>query len=238
MLTSRNKSGILQSCSPVSDAGPYPLLYNLNDGQVNISLVHQINPHLAFCPSSYHDSLKLHFMQLQILFPKSLTTFQKVSLRSCSVFKGAGFTHRLISSEFSGAHFTLGWTQRDSSLEAMKCLAKYQLMKAICYTIIQNKSWLTYLLGLFLKEIIHEAERCETVNIIYIDWGKKKKQLYLRGDWIKGLATSSESIVLVRIKICLKGFVLVISLLGEGTAQGDDKWRIILLYLSSHLQMT
>lgn len=57
----------------------------------------------------------------------------------------------------------------------MKCLAKYQLMKAICYTIIQNKSWLTYLLGLFLKEIIHEAERCETVNIIYIDWGKKKK---------------------------------------------------------------
>lgn len=51
---------------------------------------------------------------------------------------------------------------------------KHQLMKAICYNIIQNKSWLTYLLELFLKKIIHKAERCETVNIIYIDWEKKK----------------------------------------------------------------
>lgn len=47
-------------------------------------------------------------------------------------------------------------------------------MKAICYNIIQNKSWLTYLLELFLKEIIHKAERCETVNIIDIDQEKKK----------------------------------------------------------------
>lgn len=62
--------------------------------------------------------------------------------------------------------------------------------------------------------------------------------LYLRGDRNKGLATSSESIVLVRIKICLKGFVLVISLLWEETAQQDDKWRIIELYFSPHLQMT
>lgn len=59
---------------------------------------------------------------------------------------------------------------RDSGWKATKCLAKYQLIKAICYKIIQNKSWLTYLLKLFLKEIIHKAERCETVNIIYIDW--------------------------------------------------------------------
>lgn len=109
-------------------------------------------------------------------------------------------------------------------------------MKAICYNIIQNKSWLTYLLKLFLKEIIHKAERCEAVNIIYVDWGEKV--LYLRGDRSKGLATISESIVLVRIKICLKGFVLVVSLLWEETAQQDDKWRIMQLYFSPHLQMT
>lgn len=174
MLTSRNSSGILQSCLLVSDTGPYPSLDNLNDGQVTISLVCQINPRLPFCPLSYHDSFKFHFVHPQILSTKSLITFQKISLRSCSVFKGAGFAHVLISSEFSGAHSTLGWTQGDSGLEATKCLSKYQLTKAICYNIIQNKSWLTYLLELFLREIIHKAERCETVNIIYIDWKKKR----------------------------------------------------------------
>lgn len=74
------------------------------------------------------------------------------------------------------------------------------------------------------------------MNIIYIDWGEK--MLYLRGDRNKGLSTSSESIVLLRIKICLKGFVLVVSLLWEETAQQDDKLRIIQLYFSPHLQMT
>lgn len=43
---------------------------------------------------------------------------------------------------------------------------------------------------------------------------------------------------MVKIKIYLKGFVLVISLLWEGAAQGDDKWKIIQLYFSPHLQMT
>lgn len=43
--------------------------------------------------------------------------------------------------------------------------------------------------------------------------------LYLRGDRNKGLAAVSETIVLVRIKICLKGFVLVVTLLWEETAQ-------------------
>lgn len=44
----QEQPGVLQSCSPVSDAGPYPSLDNLNDGQADISLVHEINPHLAF----------------------------------------------------------------------------------------------------------------------------------------------------------------------------------------------
>jgi len=98
---------MLQLCSPLSNAGPYPLLDNVNDGQANISLVHQIYPHLAFCPLSYHDFFKLLFMYPQILFPKSLVTFRKDSLRSCSVFRGAGFTCVLISSEFSDADFAL-----------------------------------------------------------------------------------------------------------------------------------
>lgn len=168
--------------------------------------------------------------------PDHLSPFKKVALDLVLFPKVLVLPLCLsVVQEFSGARFTLD-EHRDSDLEATKYLAKYLLMKAICYSIIQNKSWLTYLLELFLKEIFHKAERCEAVNIIYIDWGEK--MLYLRGDRNKGLATSSESIVLLGIKICLKGFVLVVSLLWEETAQQDDKWRIIQLYFSPYLQMT
>lgn len=74
-------------------------------------------------------------------------------------------------------------------------------MKTICCNIIQNKSWLTYLLESVLKEIIHKADRCETVNIIYIDW---EKHSCSSEKTESGLATSSESIILIRIKICLR----------------------------------
>lgn len=175
---------------------------------------------------------------LKFYSPNHLSPFKKVAL-DLVLFTGVLVLLLYLSviQEFSGARFALGRTQKDSDLEATKCLAKYLLMKAICYNIIQNKSWLTYLLELFLKEIIHKTERCEAVNIICIDWGEKK-MLYLRGDRNKGLATSSESIVLVRIKICVKGFVQAVSLLWEETVQQDDKWRIIQLYFSLCLQMT
>lgn len=83
---------------------PYPSLNNLSDGLAGISLHHQKNAH--FCPLSYHDSLKSYFMHPQILFSKSLTTFQKGNFRSCSVYKGSGFTPVPISGTFSGACFT------------------------------------------------------------------------------------------------------------------------------------
>lgn len=112
---------------------------------------------------------------LKFYSPNHLSPFKKVALDLFLFTKVLVLPLCLsVVQEFSGARFTLGWTHRDSGLEATKCLAKYPLMRAICYNIIQNKSWLTYLLELFLKEIIHKAERCEAVNIIYIDWGKKK----------------------------------------------------------------
>lgn len=112
---------------------------------------------------------------LKFYSPNHLPPFKKVALDLFLFTKVLVLPLCLsVVQEFSGARFTLGWTHRDSGLEATKCLAKYPLMRAICYNIIQNKSWLTYLLELFLKEIIHKAERCEAVNMIYIDWRKKK----------------------------------------------------------------
>lgn len=141
MLKCQKSSGILQSCPPIS------LVYQM---------LHTCFFFFFFCPSLYHDSFKWHFMHSQFLFPNLLITSQKATLTS-SLFSGASFTHVLISSEFCDALFTLGWTQTNSNLEAAKYLAKYQLIKVICYNIIQNKSWLTYLLELLLKEIIHKA---------------------------------------------------------------------------------
>lgn len=111
---------------------------------------------------------------LKFYSPNHLPPFKKVTL-DLVLFTRALVLPLCLSvvQAFSGACFTPRWTQRHSGLEATKCLTKYPLMKAICYNIIQNKSWLTYLLELFLKEIIHKAERCEAVNIIYIDWEKK-----------------------------------------------------------------
>lgn len=110
---------------------------------------------------------------LKFYSPNHLSLFRKIALDLVLHTKVLVLPLCLsVVQEFNGAHFMLERTQRDSGLEATKCLAKYPLMKVICYNIIQNKSWLTYLLELFLKEIIHKAERCEAVNIIYIDWGK------------------------------------------------------------------
>lgn len=111
---------------------------------------------------------------LKLYSPNHLPPFKKVAL-DLVLFTRVLVLPLCLSmvQAFGGACFTPRWTQRHSGLEATKCLAKYPLMKAICYNIIQNKSWLTYLLELFLKEIIHKAERCEAVNIMYIDWEKK-----------------------------------------------------------------
>lgn len=88
----------------------YPSLNNLSDGLAGISLHHQKNAH--FCPLSYHDSLKSYFMHPQILFSKSLTTFQKGNFRSCSVYKGSGFTPVPISG--TGIQWCLLYTEMNT----------------------------------------------------------------------------------------------------------------------------
>lgn len=78
----------------------------------------------------------------------------------------------------------------------------------------------------FLKEISRKTDRCETVNIIYIDWRKKKAASWRRLK--QGVSNKLRVHRSGQNKDLSKGLhANDITVLQERTARGDDKWRIM-----------